>query len=110
MRFRKVIGLGALVAVPALLVPRVGTGTGPKCKDAELRVRKGDGIVELWCGGQERRSFAATFGANPSGPKEREGDERTPEGRYRITSRLKTPRFHRFLGVSYPNDDDRRRA
>ena len=44
------------------------------------------------------------------GPKEREGDERTPEGSYRITSKVRTPRFHRFLGISYPNAQDRAHA
>jgi murein L,D-transpeptidase YafK len=48
----------------------------------------------------------ATFGASPVGQKEREGDERTPEGNYQINSKVENARFHRFLGVSYPNAED----
>jgi murein L,D-transpeptidase YafK len=54
--------------------------------------------------------MAATFGGNPVGPKEREGDQRTPEGVYLVVSKVKSERFHRFIGVSYPNEEDRRRA
>jgi hypothetical protein len=34
--------------------------------------------------------MAATFGASPVGPKEREGDERTPEGTYHVSFKVKT--------------------
>lgn len=81
-----------------------------RCDDPSIFVDKSEGMLTLRCGGVARVSFEATFGANPVGPKVREGDERTPEGRYRVSSRVSTPRFHRFLGVSYPNADDLRRA
>ncbi len=80
------------------------------CASPEIRVWKREGELELVCGGVVRRVVPATFGADPVGPKEREGDERTPEGVYTVTSKSKSDRFHRFLAVSYPNDDDRRRA
>jgi murein L,D-transpeptidase YafK len=80
------------------------------CRTPEIRVYKREGAVELLCEGAVRRTMAATFGSNPVGPKEQEGDQRTPEGTYRVASRVKSERFHRFLGISYPSDDDRRRA
>jgi murein L,D-transpeptidase YafK len=80
------------------------------CRAPEVRVYKREGSVELLCEGAVRRTMAATFGGDPVGPKEREGDERTPEGTYRIASKVKSDRFHRFLGISYPNEEDRRRA
>ena len=52
------------------------------------------------------REYAIALGANPTGPKRRHGDGRTPEGRYRIESRVEDSRFHRALRVSYPNPDD----
>jgi murein L,D-transpeptidase YafK len=84
--------------------------SAPACKAPELRVFKAQGELELVCAGQVTRTMSATFGANPVGPKEQEGDERTPEGVYTITSKTKSDRFHRFLAVSYPNDEDRRNA
>jgi murein L,D-transpeptidase YafK len=76
------------------------------CANASIFVDKSERMLELRCDGQAPQRFAATFGANPVGPKREEGDERTPEGRYEVTSRVHPPRFHRFLGVSYPNASD----
>src|SRR5262249_6187768 len=40
----------------------------------------------------------------------REGDRRTPEGRYTIDWRNPDSRFHKALHISYPNDHDLRLA
>ena len=45
------------------------------------------------------------FGAR-QGAKMREGDGRTPEGHYHISSRNPQSRFHLALGISYPNARD----
>ena len=47
--------------------------------------------------------------AGVSGGKYR-GDNRTPLGRYSITSIRDSDRFHRFIALSYPNDVDAERA
>jgi murein L,D-transpeptidase YafK len=105
LAFLSVLGAGVVL----LLIPPPARGTEP-CRAPEIRVYKREGAVELRCEGQVRRTMPATFGGNPNGPKEREGDQRTPEGTYRVSARVKNDRFHRFLGISYPNDEDRRRA
>jgi murein L,D-transpeptidase YafK len=40
----------------------------------------------------------------------REGDHRTPEGRYYVCTRNDRSRFHLFLGVSYPSKQDAERG
>ena len=45
-----------------------------------------------------------------SGAKMREGDGRTPEGFYRVCSKNPESKFHRALGISYPNAADARAA
>lgn len=45
------------------------------------------------------------LGKNPVGPKEREGDGKTPEGRYFVCLK-KQGRFGPALGVSYPSVAD----
>ena len=106
--------LGLLVVgVGLCVVPVQRTLSAPEqplCVQPSIEVKKREGVVELSCGGHVRNRFLATFGQNPVGPKLREGDERTPEGRYHVSSRVETPRFHRFLGLSYPNSEDVRRA
>lgn len=102
--------LAALAAVTLAWPSSVHGDDQQACKAPSIQVYKKEGVLELWCEGKLRRAMPATFGANPVGPKEREGDERTPEGAYTISSRVKSDRFHRFLGVSYPNEADLKRA
>ena len=68
-----------LASLGALAWPAPARSAGA-CAAPELRVYKREGELELACGGKVTRIMAATFGASPLGPKEREGDERTPEG------------------------------
>jgi len=52
------------------------------------------------------KSYPVVLGRN-SGRKLFEGDRRTPSGVYRITGKRTHPKYHRFLALDYPNDDDR---
>jgi murein L,D-transpeptidase YafK len=103
------LGLVAF-AIAGLALARPRKAIVAACPSPEVHIYKSASSLELICAGQVARRFPATFGANPNGPKLQEGDERTPEGEYAITSRLATPRFHRFLGISYPNAQDLQRA
>ncbi len=50
------------------------------------------------------------LGRNPIGHKQREGDSRTPEGRYILDWRNPDRKYHLAIHISYPNDADRKRA
>ncbi len=56
------------------------------------------------------KTYKIALGKNPNGPKEREGDNKTPEGTYTIDSRNKDSRYHLSLHISYPNQRDKERA
>jgi len=56
------------------------------------------------------KTYKIALGGNPTGPKEREGDNKTPEGTYVIDSRNKDSRYHLSLHISYPNEKDKKRA
>jgi murein L,D-transpeptidase YafK len=73
-------------------------------------VRKSERRLYLMHGDTVLRSYRVALGLNPVGPKEQEGDSRTPEGHYLLTRR--NPRSEYFLSiqVSYPNDRDMQRA
>lgn len=60
--------------------------------------------------GKVIRSYRVALGGNPVGPKERQGDHKTPEGGYVISGRNSRSAFHRSLAISYPNAADRARA
>jgi murein L,D-transpeptidase YafK len=74
-----------------------------------LVVFKGARRMEAWSGDTLQRTYDIAVGMGGTGDKQYEGDGRTPEGTYRIDSRHRSRDFHRFLHVSYPNRDDRRR-
>ena len=54
--------------------------------------------------------MTAAMGREPRGDKQRMGDLRTPEGRYRIIGRTESSRFHAFLPIDYPSVEDADRA
>jgi len=56
------------------------------------------------------KTYKIALGGNPHGPKERQGDNKTPEGTYVIDSRNKNSPFHLSLHISYPNEKDKKRA
>jgi len=60
--------------------------------------------------GEVLKSYKIALGGNPIGPKERQGDNKTPEGTYVIDGRNKDSRFHLSLHISYPNERDKNRA
>ena len=60
--------------------------------------------------GEVLKSYNIALGGNPIGPKERQGDSKTPEGTYVIDGRNKDSRFHYSLHISYPNERDKNRA
>jgi murein L,D-transpeptidase YafK len=73
-------------------------------------VHKKERTMELISAGKVIRKYKITLGRNPVGPKQREGDFRTPEGVYTIDSRNPNSGYHRSLHISYPNAADRERA
>lgn len=56
-----------------------------------------------------RADIQLGFGAD-DGPKCREGDGRTPEGEYYVSSKNPESKFHLALGISYPGPHDAARG
>ncbi|MGL1930389.1 MAG: L,D-transpeptidase family protein [Desulfotalea sp.] len=52
------------------------------------------------------KEYRVSFGANPAGHKEREGDERTPEGKYILDYKMSDSSFYKAIHISYPNKKD----
>ena len=73
-------------------------------------VRKSERRLYLMRGADVLRAYHVSLGLNPAGAKERAGDFRTPEGNYRLSRRNARSDFFLSIQVSYPNDQDMRRA
>ncbi|MEE4360620.1 MAG: L,D-transpeptidase family protein [Pseudomonadales bacterium] len=72
-----------------------------------LELRKSKRSLTLYRNEKPIRTYRVSLGGNPQGHKEREGDSRTPEGRYRLTFRNMQSRFFLSIQVDYPNALDR---
>ncbi|QBQ62934.1 hypothetical protein EXH44_01175 [Actinobacillus indolicus] len=51
--------------------------------------------------------YPISLGFSPIGHKQFEGDGKTPEGVYKINERNPNSAYHKNLGISYPNEEDK---
>ncbi|AFD09269.1 L,D-transpeptidase family protein [Solitalea canadensis] len=75
-----------------------------------LLVLKSKRQLIAFSGNKRIKTYRICLGRNPIGAKEFEGDMKTPEGIYLIDGKNPNSRYYKNLGVSYPNNADRKRA
>ncbi len=75
-----------------------------------VEIDKSDREMRLFRKGEIIRRYQISLGFAPKGDKEREGDGKTPEGRYTIDYRNPNSSFHLSLHISYPDAADQRAA
>ena len=76
----------------------------------KILIEKKERRLLLISKGEVLKTYKIALGGIPNGPKERQGDNKTPEGTYFIDSRNKDSHYHLSLHVSYPNERDKKRA
>lgn len=104
-------GLLFALLLPMAAVARQAPAMAKPSEYADrIVVDKSERRMQLFRNGKVIRSYRIRLGDAPVGPKRQQGDERTPEGEYRISGRNPNSRFHLSLRVSYPNAEDRRQA
>ena len=98
-----------LLALTLLLTPAlIEAGEFPV---ADLVViEKGARKLHLLRDGEIFKTFRVALGIQPVGDKKKEGDFRTPEGRYLLDRRNPNSDFFLSIHISYPNASDRREA
>jgi len=60
--------------------------------------------------GQLVKTYKISLGRQPIGDKEFDGDKKTPEGLYFINEKNPNSDYHKNLGISYPDKDDKENA
>lgn len=73
-------------------------------------VEKGERRLRLYRGDEVLREYPIALGFSPVGDKQEEGDNRTPEGSYRLDTRNTNSDFFLSIRVSYPSSADTRAA
>jgi hypothetical protein len=112
---RRLTGLCCAIAFPIVCFLAFITLTGPV---VALFIGPVDQVLvdksakKLWLMRDGERLYAVdiSLGKNPKGQKQREGDQRTPEGRYRLDWRDADTDYHSAILVSYPSKADRTRG
>jgi murein L,D-transpeptidase YafK len=79
---------------------------GEKSSVDHVVVYKHERRMVLLSQGKELRSYRVALGGEPSGPKRRQGDHRTPEGLYVLDSRNPNSHFYKAFHISYPTSKD----
>lgn len=73
-----------------------------------ILIEKSKRLLTLRDGERTVRTFSIALGKCPLGPKEKQGDQKTPEGKYHICLK-KMGKYGPSLGISYPNVQDAQR-
>jgi murein L,D-transpeptidase YafK len=73
-------------------------------------VEKSARRLSMFRDGNQIKTYRIALGRRPVGAKQEEGDMKTPEGIYKINGRNSQSSFHLALHVSYPSDQDDKRA
>ena len=79
-----------------------------------LIAHKGEYRMKLFAKGKLIKTYFIALGQSPMGPKQKQGDNRTPEGDYKIIQKSRCPfegDYSQYLGVAwmrinYPNNAD----
>ncbi len=87
-------------------------------KVLDLKNQKADLIViwkskrklSLFSKNKHIKTYNIKLGFNPIGHKQKEGDGKTPEGRYFITHHNPNSAYYLSLGLNYPNKKDKLNA
>ncbi len=103
----------ALYACVFLLVTLLATSSAFAADGVvadKVLIEKGARRLTLLFREKAIKTYKVALGRNPVGPKEKEGDNKTPEGIYTIDRRNMKSHYHVSLHISYPGPGDIERA
>lgn len=69
-------------------------------------VKKSARKMTVFHNGEIIKTYHIAMGENPRSHKVKEGDEKTPEGRYILDYKKSDSAFYRAIHISYPNEAD----
>jgi murein L,D-transpeptidase YafK len=116
MSLRKFFGMLFRTFLLPLVLAAVVVGPHARAHEPEpqradrVLVDKSDRLLYLMHGGEVWRTYPIGLGFAPEGPKQREGDGRTPEGNYLLDWRNPRSSYYLSIHISYPDPYDEARA
>jgi murein L,D-transpeptidase YafK len=113
---RKLTSLAALSTMAILLctplhsVVYASPSPTPEEHADRILVVKSEHTLTLLSHGKAIKLYKVALGSGGLGPKDHEGDRKTPEGTYIIDAKNARTLWHLTLHISYPNAADKARA
>jgi murein L,D-transpeptidase YafK len=98
-----------LVLAATMVAPCLGAATSSDlCRDKGLSVLVGTQRHRLWLceDGAPVNEYAVALGRGGTGKRE-EGDRKTPLGSYPLGTPRESARFHTFIPIGYPTEEQR---
>jgi murein L,D-transpeptidase YafK len=105
-----IVAMLALVCVTYLYAHHIWNPLPNGTAIDRIVVEKSARKLSVFANSERLKSYRIALGRNPVGAKEQEGDNKTPEGIYKVDSRNPQSNFHLGLHISYPSDADQARA
>jgi murein L,D-transpeptidase YafK len=98
--------------IPALLCPMANASSNKQynAKVDLVVVNKSQSRLSIIRDGKTIKSYLIAMGDAPNGHKLKEGDQRTPQGRYFLDYKKSDSAFYKSIHISYPNEEDKLRA
>ncbi len=82
----------------------------PPLENSRLVIKKSARQLLVFDGENLVKTYKIALGSNAFDNKQTEGDHKTPEGHFYLAVKNPKSKFHRSLGLSYPNAEDARRG
>jgi lipoprotein-anchoring transpeptidase ErfK/SrfK len=84
-------------------------GPSPSSPVDLILVEKRNHRLYLVSGTEVVASYSVAIGPGGYGHKKYEGDKVTPIGSYTVTAKIEKTKWHTYLALDYPNEDDKKR-
>ena len=113
MRFKSILLLGVIFGVASAIYFYAHHNWNPLPPNTtidRILVEKSARKLSIYRAGEKLKTYRVALGRNPTGAKQQEGDQKTPEGVYKIDNRNPRSNFHLALHISYPSAEDTARA
>ena len=99
------LSLAVCIALPAFSRTQPEPPLNSETRADSVVVLKKERKLILYSRGQVLKTYVVSLGSEPTGPKTRQGDHKTPEGHYILDRRNPNSRFYRSIHISYPKPE-----
>jgi len=110
MKKYTIIAIVLLLGIAVVCLKNSFTTMPRDVRATRIVVEKHLHLMTVYTNDKTLRTYHIALGRGDSAAKQREGDNRTPEGHYFIDSKNERSQFHKALHISYPSLQDVLRA